>query len=149
MNAEQQYQLSIEDTEHILEVYRQWIPRTLEGDWFPHIKFVEAPKFADFDYYVYLDDELDHQIEVKHRNNTLDRWIHTKVPLRKHSTAEHLMERYGRKTYFVCGFTDCTAVLPLWEEPDEDSTMVARYDRGEDEDLYAMYKVTRFKKISP
>lgn len=145
MTPEQAY--SEENTYRIIRIYKEWLPRSFLEDRFPNITFRESPKYADFDFYVDFDGDLDHHIEVKERKNTLNRYKSTKVPLRKHSTAEHFMNAYGIKTYFVCGFTDCVAILNLWEEPDEDTTMVARYDRGDDEDIFAMYKVTRFKKI--
>jgi len=146
VNPEQAY--SETNTKKILRIYKEWLQRSLPDDRFPNITFRESPKFADFDFYVYFDGELDHYIEVKERRNTINKYKSTKVPLRKHSTAEHFMNAYGIRTYFVCGFTDCVAVLNLWEEPDEDTTMVDRYDRGDDEDIYAMYRVTRFRKIS-
>jgi len=145
MTPEQAY--SEEDTQRILRAYKEWLPRVLEGDRFPNIEFFEAPKYADFDYEVYYDGEFDHFIEVKKRNCVLGRYKSTKVPIRKHGTAQHFKEAYDINTYFVCGYDDCVGVLKLWEEPDEDTTMVARYDRGNDTDLYGMYKVTRFRKI--
>ena len=137
--------MDIEYIAHALEVYKGFILKH-----FPEaaVDFIETPKHADFDRYVYINDKFSHHIEVKKRNNVLNRYEETKVPLRKHSTAEHYFLAKGIKTYFVCEFDDCVAYLKLWEEPDNVETMVARHDRGEDEDISALYNVSRFIKIS-
>lgn len=136
------------DTREALRKYKLYLPRTTDlQSGILRIGFMEAPTFADFDYEVFINGVFDHNIEVKVRSCELGRWEHTKVPLRKHSTAEHLYLARGVKTYFVCKFEDCVGVLRLWEEPDKDTVMVARHDRGKDTDFYAMYKVRRFIKI--
>jgi len=94
-----------------------------------------------------MDGKLSHHIEIKKRSCKLKEYGQTKVPLRKHSTAEHYFNHDKIKTYFVCEFTDCVGVLRLWEEPDHIGTMIARPDRGEDTDIYAFYNVDRFYVI--
>lgn len=135
------------DTRDALRQYRLYLPRTTDLVGEMNIRFEEAPNFADFDYQVYINGVFDHNIEVKVRNCDMDRWEYTKIPIRKHSTAEHMWVAHNVKTYFVCKFLDGVGVLRLWEEPDKDTVMLARHDRGEDTDLYAMYKVGRFFKI--
>jgi hypothetical protein len=145
MNPEDAY--SEEKTYKTLDTYRHWLS---DNRHIPEqgIEFMVGPKFADYDYEVVINGISDHYIEVKVRNIPINQFETTKVPLRKHSTAEHFYNSGLKATYFVCGFTDCCAILPLWEEPDRESVMLARHDRGDDEDLYAMYKIERFTKIS-
>lgn len=136
---------SEEQTHLVLGQYRLWLAPRL---YFPRvISFKESPEHADWDYDVMVVGRLDHRIEVKNRGVPSNEYEKTKVPIRKHSTAEHFYKKDGLKTFYVCRFTDWIGVLPLWEEPDEEGIMVARYDRGPATDYFAFYDVARFIKI--
>lgn len=136
---------SEDQTFKVLSTYRTWLMPQLN---FPRvITFRESPDHSDWDFYVMVVGVLDHHIEVKNRKISSTEYGQTKVPIRKHATAEHFYKKSGLKTFYVCGFTDWVGVLPLWEEPDEEGIMVARYDRGPGTDYYAFYKVDRFIRI--
>ena len=130
-----------------LEKYRIWVIEqfskrktlVLPQD----VTFVPMAEHADSDYQGWIKQLFIGYYEVKCRRNTKDAYLKTKIPLRKHSTAEHYWRAEQKRSFFLCRWTDCIGRINLWEEPDEVTTMVARHDRGGAEDVYALYKVER------
>lgn len=143
-NATQEFNNSIEDTKEAIEQYEQWLYDTLECD---DVQIIDAPQYADFDYYVYVDQYLHHHLEVKTRRHNGGRFEQEKMPIRKHAVAAYFMREDNIKTIYLVSWYDQLAILELWKKPDSISTMVARYDRGSDKDIYAMYDYSRFKLI--
>lgn len=143
-NATQEFNNSIEDTKEAIEQYEQWLYDTLGCD---DVQIIDAPQYADFDYYVYVDQYLHHYLEVKTRRHNGGRFNQEKMPIRKHAVAAYFMREDNIKTIYLVSWYDQLAILELWKKPDSVDTMVARYDRGRDKDIYAMYDYSRFKLI--
>jgi hypothetical protein len=143
MNQDEEYKASQEETKRLLEFYAYYLEHQKKKE----VVFSDSPKFADFDYYVWHLRNIDHYLEVKLRRNDLRKYARTKIPLRKHTFAEHIRKAENRTSFFLCGFTDSIGLLDLSQEPDQVQVMVARHDRGEDKDIYALYDVTRFEII--
>ena len=142
---EEEYQATIERT---LEAVNIYIEKVKEKNG-KEVICVENVLYADSDYLVYINKYLNHFLEVKCRRHKYGKFMTTKVPLRKHSTAEHFYIRNKIKTYFLCYFSDDTlCVLDLTKEPNNVSSQVARHDRGEEKDVYAFYDIDRFTIIS-
>jgi alpha-glucuronidase len=138
MNQEEEYNNSLKRTEEALEEYCNY----LGG-----VTFEPSPKYADYDYKILINGKLSHFLEVKTRRNKLNDYAQTKLPLRKHTFAEHCFRHYAIKTYFLVSFTDCLGLIDLTNEPDREAVQIARHDRGEEEDIYAYYNVSNIKKI--
>lgn len=112
------------------------------------IEFVEAEDFADYDYYVIFDREINHRLEVKCRRHKYGTYLKEKMPLRKHATAYWFKQQRQEATFYLVAWTDRIGLLKLWEQPDIVTDMVARHDRGEARDIYALYDIERFKIIA-
>jgi len=143
-NASQEFELSIFATKEAIEQYQEWLKEVLKTD---QVEIIEAPQYADFDYYVYVNGLLHHLLEVKTRRHEGGRYDQEKMPLRKHAVAAFFMREQKLKTIYLCSWIDKIAILELHEMPNQISTMVARYDRGNEQDIYAMYDFSRFKLI--
>ena len=144
---EAEFRFSEQTTEEMLQIYKAWLERVKK---LVDIEFQETVKFADVDRKVMVGGKLHHYLECKIRRNPLDKYPTTKVPLRKHTFAEHQWNKDKTPTLFLAGFSDGKiAILNLVLEPDEETTMVARHDRGGDEDIYACYKIERLRLIYP
>ncbi len=147
MDASQEFKLGQDKTNEVLNNYKAYLMGNVlySDEW----DFLDMPIHADMDKAIALKGEINHFIEVKTRRHNLGYFQQTKISLRKHTFAEHTFKESGIKSYFLCGFLDKTAFLDLTQEPDRVSSMVARHDRGEEEDIYALYNCTRFKVIWP
>lgn len=143
-DAVQEYEQSIFLTNEAIEQYKNWLE-----DKTPlyKVELIDAPQYADFDYYVYAEGILNHLLEVKTRRHAAGSFEQEKLPIRKHAVATYFMRAEKLKTIYLCSWTDKLAILELWQEPDQVSEMVARYDRGSGKDIYAMYSYSRFKPI--
>lgn len=136
MNAGLEYELSKKETEELVKKYCEDRGYT----------FKEGPTHADFDYYIYENGELVHYLEVKIRRTGFMKYKYIKLPLRKHTFAQHIWNKTDITSYFLCYFEgdDITAILDLAKEPSKEEVMVARWDRGESSDLYALYHQSEF-----
>lgn len=136
---------AFERTKQALESYK----RFLVGKFGPDVKigFVNTPEYADSDFMVFVGGKLDHFLEAKVRYTTKDKYQSAKIPLRKHSTAEHWMNAGKIKSYFLCIWQDQMGLFDLTIEPDIVDDMVARFDRGTERDVYAFYKVDKVEVI--
>jgi hypothetical protein len=104
----------------------------------------ELCKFADVDYKVFIDKKFSHYIESKVRYHSFGKFRYEKIPFRKYAVAQTLKSIYDCKTYYLLINDDRLSLMPLWEKPDKIEEMIARKDRGDDKDLYAMYDINRF-----
>lgn len=129
-------------TADALEKYRVYLSTKAK-----EVSFEKSPFYADNDYLVYLDGKLDHYLEVKVRTVTKDKFPDTKVPLRKHATAEHYFNADKIKTYFLCIWSDTLGLFDLTQEPTKIETTMARSDRGQETDVYAFYNVNLAEEI--
>lgn len=144
VDASTEYDRAIFDTNEAVEQYEQWLLDTLDCY---EVETIEAPQYADFDYYVYVDGYLHHLLEVKTRRHKGGTYSQEKMPIRKHAVAAFFWQTEQRKTIYLCSWTDQLAILQLWKQPDRVDTMLARHDRGAGKDIYAMYDYSRFKLI--
>lgn len=142
MEQQEEFELAKEKTETLVKDHC--------GDEFePRV----SPTYADFDYYIYKKSfptkELDHYLEVKVRRNGFMKYPYIKLPLRKHTFAEHSLRAEGITSYFLCHFLGdgITAILDLSKEPAKIEVMVARFDRGDANDLYAFYHQSDFEFV--
>ena len=142
-----EYQVTKDLTLDTMERYNRWIVEQLgkRKRVIDHrdIQFLPMPTHADSDYEVWIKHLFIGFHEVKCRRNPKGKYQKTKIPLRKHATAEHYWKAEQKKSFFLCRFSDEIVRFALWQEPDEVVTMVARHDRGADEDVYALYDVSR------
>lgn len=144
MNSQEEYNNSKNETDLLMTYFGETLSRQTGKE----TTFKEGPTFADFDYKVFIGDKFIYYIEVKIRRNTSTKYQDIKVPLRKHTFAEHTLKRYGYKTFLLQGFSDNRAfMLDLTLEPDKEASQVARYDRGSDDDLYAFYNLNKVRWI--
>ena len=143
MKPDEEYKLSEVETEEAGKKWKEFCKVYFKFE----ITSKKMPTFADSDYEIFVNGEFNHFLEVKKRRNTLNHYDQTKIPLRKHAVAEHWFKEKGYKTFFLAIFTDCIGVVPIYKEPDAVKKMIARYDRGNDEDTYALYDVSKIKKI--
>jgi len=144
MDAEEAYQKSIELTEDAIVVYKSW----LKGNkYYGDIQAQEMPRYADADYSISYDFNFDHYVEVKTRFHRWGKYAMEKVPFRKFAFAHTMKNLYGRNTIYLLRTQDKIGILDLTCEPDKVDEMIARHDRGNDEDLYAFYDVSRFRII--
>lgn len=132
---------AFERTKLALESYRKHLQNQLGAT--VKIDFVDMPDFADSDYMVFIDNKFNHYLEAKVRYTEKNKYQATKVPLRKHATAEHWLKASGIKSYFLCIWQDEMGLFDLTVEPDTVEDTVARYDRGTSKDVYAFYNVDR------
>lgn len=144
-NASGEYQNSEQATEDALREYRAYLVGHVFG--MQDIEFKDMPKYADSDYMVIVNGQFQHFLEVKSRRHNMYRYEKTKMPLRKHAVAKYWKDAKDWDTYFLCKWTDCCGVFDLSEEPDSVEDQVARYDRGEEKDIYAFYRVRRARRI--
>lgn len=145
MDQNTEYANSLDLTNEALVSYKAYLIAHKFG--LCEIEFRCMPKYADSDYAVFINGKFEHYLEVKTRRNTMNYYRETKIPLRKHATAEHYWRSADVKTYFLCKWQDKIAVIDITNEPDRVELQVARYDRGENLDIYACYKVSSFRVI--
>jgi len=143
-DAAQEYEPSIFLTNEAIEQYKNWLE-----DKTPlyKVELVDAPQYADFDYFVYSEGVLNHLLEVKTRRHPAGTYQQEKMPIRKHAVAAYFMREEKLKTIYLVSWTNKLAILELWQLPDKVDEMVARYDRGGGKDIYALYEYSRFKPI--
>ena len=140
-----EFDASIDDTSKVLEFYLERVRAKLNRE----VTAKESPTFADNDYRILVEGKLHHFIEVKIRRNSFTRYDTTKMPLRKHGVAEHYYKALKLKSFFVAKFSDgVVAALDLTKEPYRIETQVARYDRGNDTDVYAFYKISEMTVLT-
>ena len=146
MEAEEAYQKSIELTEDTIVTYRSWL---MGNRYCGNISISEMPKYADADYLVYYDYNFDHYVEVKIRFHRYRYYVYEKIPFRKFAFAYTMKAVYDRNTfYLIRWFDNKIGLLDLTSTPDKVDEMVARHDRGEDSDLYALYHINHFKMLN-
>lgn len=139
MNAEEAYAKSLEANNAALEDYLLYLQSRDKQE----VEIQPMARFADVDYKVYQDKRFSHYIESKVRYHQFGRYQFEKIPFRKYAVAQTLMTIYGCKTYYLLINDDRLSLMPLWEKPDQITEMIARKDRGDDKDIYAMYDINR------
>lgn len=131
--------LSKEETDRVLLEYLGWVGGATSQ---------VGPSKADYDFKIFKDGIFDHYLEVKIRRHNFNKFSDVMLPVRKHAFAEHIFNKYGIETIFLCGFTDGFATLSLIEEPDREEERQGRYDRGDYGDWYIFYNLSRFRFIN-
>jgi len=148
MDQEEAYLSTLENTEEVLKIYKDYLLNKANIG-AVKVEFRNGPQFADYDREVFVNECFNHYVEVKIRTTPMFAFPKTKVPLRKHTFAEHSIASSGKTSYFLCGFSDgMVGLLDLGEEPTSVEIMTARYDRGVERDLYALYNINRFIILS-
>lgn len=148
MNRDDEYQHSLEQTKWALEQYKQYLVENRPDC--ATVEFTEGPTYADYDYMVKVNSVFDHYLEVKIRRNSFYKYDYIKVPLRKHTFAEHTLNSDGTTSYFLGLFEDSVlAFVDLSKEPSTVLTQATRFDRndGQETDVYATYHQSTFNII--
>lgn len=110
--------------------------------------FKEMVKFADSDFEVYVDGKFSHFLEVKFRRHNKGYYKQEKTPFRKHAFDYTIQNEYNQKCAYAIVWSDTSGILDISRKPDKLTYMVARYDRGNNKDLYALYNVENFKPLN-
>lgn len=141
---EEEFSHSIQLTIEAMDTYKGWLKGHEYGG---SISYEDMPKFADADYLIYYDYQFSHYVEVKIRYFHWEKYKQQKLPFRKYAFAYTMKNKFGKKTIYLLRCKNQIGIMPLWKEPDEVLNMIARHDRGEEKDLYAMYDINRFRTI--
>lgn len=151
MTPEEAYNKTYNKTDEVLECYFKYLQekaRQKHGDNFS-LTYIKTPKFYDYDAEFYFNGKRVLNVEVKVRDDIeLNKYPQTKIPLRKHGVALVYFNYREIKSIYLALFSDCLVALNLHEKPDNIRDMLARNDRGNDTDEYAMYDITRFTQIA-
>lgn len=107
--VQEEFDNSIETTRAALELYKNWLINHKYGN--VTVEFREMPMYADSDYAVFVNLSFDHFLEVKCRRHEMAKYDKTKVPLRRHATAEHYKNAKNINTYFLCSWTDYVGIF--------------------------------------
>lgn len=144
MDANEAYYETLEKTKQVVrDVYLPFLAQQQGGNWWAE----ECPKYADVDYKIYFGEKIHHFLEVKCRKHDFGYYRKEKMPIRKHAVAKMIMDYFKVKTVYLVCWSDRIAYLILNNRPDEFCKMVARADRGTDEDYYCLYDIGRFTVI--
>ena len=86
-------------------------------------------------------------MHCKFRRHDKGYYQQEKVPFRKHTFGYTIRQEYNQKCAYAIVWSDSSGVLDISKKPDKLTYMVARYDRGKDKDLYALYDVENFNDL--
>jgi hypothetical protein len=151
MSPEEAFKNTEEKTKEVLEYYQRYKLRELQKifkDQPLTFHYETTNKYMDYDAIYYVNGERKLNVEVKVREYvTLGKYPYTKLPLRKHAVAKYYYDTANVKSIYIALFADALAVLLLHEAPDKVECMIARHDRGNEQDEYALYDIKRFNII--
>jgi hypothetical protein len=142
MKAEEEYIKTKKDTDRLVEIYLNWLEENKGGNW----EAEEMPKYAPVDYRIFKNGEFAFYLEVKFRSHKKGEYRLEKIPVSKYCFAYTFKDLKNRKSYLLIKWNDTAGIVDLNKccEIDE---MVARYDRGSGQDIYAMYRVGDFAEL--
>lgn len=141
-----EFEKTKDETLRILEFYKEYLKQKRPEY---NLDLIQTPRYFDYDGIVTLDGVRKLHIEVKVRNKIyLNQYPETKIPLRKFAVALFFKMKHEIRSKYLCLFQEGLFSLNLDDEPDRIITMPNRWDRGGQMCEYAMYDVTRFKKLN-
>jgi hypothetical protein len=144
MNPNELYKSTLEATEQALKIYCCWLRGNKA---FGEVQTEEMPRYADADYIIYFDYKFEQYVEVKTRLHWWGKFPQEKIPFRKYCFAYTVKKLWNRNTIYLLKASNKIGFLDLTEPPDRVDELIARYDRGEEKDLYAFYSIGRFRMI--
>jgi hypothetical protein len=139
MTGEEEYIRTLEETDRLVGLYMKWLSTQKGGNWVAN----NLPKYAPMDYVVSKDGKPSFFLEVKFRRHNKGQYQKEKVPITKFTFAYTFSRLKKMKSYLLTLWADSLGVVDL-EKYDSFDKVVARYDRGGEYDLYAMYNVDDF-----
>ena len=142
MLAEKEYQRTKEKTEQLVQnlcIY-------LEGKKGNSFDYKEMPRYAPVDFVIYKNGKFVCYLEVKVRNHKFGTYKQEKIPVTKYCFAYTYKHKIGRRSLLMVAWEDKVGLIDLLRVDDIEA-MVARHDRGQGEDLYAMYNKDNFRII--
>jgi len=147
MTPEEEYNSTKASTDRILDIFRKIMEIKKGGTW----SYKPLPQHSCIDYAMYKNDNLQFFVEVKIRRCKFKDFQMTKIPASKPGFAMLLAKEFKKKSYIIIKWEDEIGMIDLLKYSGIES-MVARHDRGESKDIYAMYdtnKMTLFKALLP
>lgn len=142
MTSEEAYKKTKAKTDRILNDFVDNLRENTGQSW----SLRELATLTSMDYEIYKEGRLAFYIEAKIRTHAKGHYSQEKVPLSKYTWAYTFSNRNDIKSYYLICWSDNIGIVDL-EKTDEIREMVARYDRGTQTDLYAMYKIEDFKEL--
>lgn len=146
MNAQTAFDNSIGETRKLIEKFLDYLTMTYGGKW----QAVDRVEFSDADYDFYQNEEFKFYVETKFRYHNFGEYEEEKVPMRKFYFAYYHFTEYQDKTLYLVKWADeKIGWLKLYEKPKKELVkMVARRDRGKEQDEYALYDIRKFNVIN-
>lgn len=133
MNSNEEYQKTKADTDLLMQIISEHTG----------LKFEEAPKYAQIDYIGHGENEKKFFVEVKMRRHKQGTYSLGKIPASKWAWAYAWYHEFGINSYLIILWQDSLGMVDLLRYSKIDR-MVARYDRGAGQDIYAFYDLRDF-----
>lgn len=139
MTPEEEYNSTKQDTRELIDIYMNWLKEKKEADYIAE----DTPQFAPMDFIIYKDGNFAFYLEAKFRRHKRGFYELEKVPISKYCFAYTFQKKFKKRAYYIIHWEDEVGIIDL-TKVHSFSEMVARYDRGEGKDWYAMYKAGDF-----
>jgi len=137
---ESEYQRTKEETEQLVQNLCIYLGSKKGNDF----SYKEMSRYSPVDFIISKNGRFVCYLEVKIRSHTFGTYKQEKIPVSKYCFAYTYKHKIGRKSLLMVAWKDKVGLIDLLKIEDIDA-MVARHDRGEGQDLYAMYDKDKFK----
>ena len=143
MNADQEYKKTKEQTDELVKGLCEFYSKKQNRD----ITSVEMPLYAPVDYLIFRDGQPFFYLEVKVRSHSFRYYKNEKVPVSKYCFAYTYKNKFKMPSALLVKWSDKVGLVDMNKCSGID-VMVARYDRGEQKDIYAFYEYDDFKLLN-
>lgn len=144
MDPEKEYQKTKDETDSHIQNLCMYLEDKYDGSF----TYEELPKYAPSDYRILKGGETVYFVEVKVRSHNKGRYGLEKVPISKYCFGYTMENTEKVKSLLMVAWADGRVGIIRLKDPDEITSMVARHDRSEEKDLYALYDHTKFKLLN-
>lgn len=144
MEATEEFNRTHDRTDKLATGLTNYLQEQKGGEW----KWIYQPDFGPTDYGIYKNNKLQFYVEIKTRRHKKGTYDQEKVPMSKVGFAYLSEEVFKVKAYYLIEWAEEEVGIINLKDYDCFKVQVARYDRGEETDWYAMYDHKNFKIIN-